>query len=182
MKMRSLFALTLAAALVATGCEKREEETRAEAEAEAAKAEAAVADVSAEEEAIKNRSAEWMNFVNAKDADSIVNTVFAPDGVTVMAGADRKEIRSGSEDIRAGLEKNAKDHPNAVVSWTTDSVKVASAGDMAVEKGSFYFDPDGAAGKDAGVSGKFVTVWEKIDGNWRVISDVAVENKPEAET
>jgi uncharacterized protein (TIGR02246 family) len=174
MNQRTLIAVMLATALFATGCEKMKEE-KEELEAKVEKAEAPTADLSAEEQAIRNRSAEWMNFANAKDADSIVNGVFTPDAVTVF----NKEVRSGSEDIKAGLEKNAKENPESVVSWTTDSVKVAASGDVAVEKGSYYFDPDGAAGKKDGISGKFVTVWEKVDGNWRVISDVAVESKAE---
>lgn len=168
-----LIAITLATALFAVGCQKQRDE--AKAEAEAAKAEAPAIDLAAEEQAIKNRSAEWMNFANAKDVDTIVGEIYAPDAIAVMEG----EVRRGTDALKAGIEKDLKKMPEAVVSWNTTSVKVAASGDMAVEKGDFYLDPDGAGKKDA-TSGNYVTVWEKIDGTWRATTDVAVEGLAEA--
>ncbi len=165
---RTLFAMTLAAALFATGCAKKEEPK------EEPMAEAPAVDLAAEEQAVRNRSAEWMNFINAKDVDSTVG-VYASDAI----GSFNDKIIKGSDAIRSAIEKEFKDTPDAVVSWTTSSVKLSSSGDMAVEKGDYYFDPDGN-GKKAAKTGTFVTVWEKVDGTWRAISDIGAENPPAA--
>ncbi|MGH8197993.1 MAG: YybH family protein [Steroidobacteraceae bacterium] len=172
MDTRNLIAAALAATLLLTGCAKPQDEAQEEeAKAAAAKAEAAAVDLAAEEQAIRNRSAEWMNYANAKDVPTIVNGIFSPDAIAVSQG----DVRKGSAAIQAGMEKDMKKMPDAVISWTTTTVKVAASGDLAVEKGDYYFDPDGS-GKKPATAGTFVTVWEKIDGNWRATTDVSTEN------
>jgi uncharacterized protein (TIGR02246 family) len=170
---RTLFAMTLAAALFATGCAKKEE-PKAEP---AAEAEAPAIDLAAEEQAIRNRSGEWMNYVNSKDAASIANGIFAPDAVLI---ADDK-AHKGAAAIQAAMEAEMKAMPEAIVSWTSDQVRVAGSGDLAVETGSFTVDPDGE-GKKPAVQGSFATAWAKVDGQWRAISDAGGENAAAAAT
>lgn len=171
MDTRKTIAAALAATLLLAGCAKTQDEAKEEEARAAAKAEAPAVDLAAEEQAIRNRSAEWMNYANAKDVPTIVNGIFSPDAIAVSQG----EVRKGSAAIQAGMEKDVKKMPDAVVSWTTTAVKVAASGDLAVEKGDYYFDPDGS-GKKPATAGTFVTVWEKIDGNWRATTDVSTEN------
>jgi ketosteroid isomerase-like protein len=165
MYTRSLSALAVAAALFATGCAKQEEPK------EEAVAEAPAVDLAAEEEAIRNRSGEWMNYANSKDAASIANGIFAPDAILI---ADEKAHR-GSAAIQAAMEADMKASPDALVSWSSDQVRVADSGELAVETGSFNFDPDGA-GKKPAIQGSFVTAWAKVDGQWRAITDAGGEN------
>lgn len=167
MTTRTLYALTLAAALFATGCEKKEE-PRTEAPAEP---EAPAVDLAAEEQAIRNRSGEWMNYANARDAASIATKIFATDGVLI---ADEKAYK-GQAAIQAAMEAEMKENPKSLVTWTSDQVRVSSAGDFAVENGSFNFDPDGD-GKKPAVQGTFATTWAKTDGEWRVLSDAGGAN------
>lgn len=162
----SIFVL-LAAGLLATGCAKKEE-----APAEPA---APAVDVAAEEAAIRNRSAEWMNFANAKDIASVV-TVYSPDAMTAYDGT----VQRGIAEIQAGAEQGAKDNPDSVIAWSTTGVRVAASGDLAVETGSITLDPDGE-GKKPATTGVFVTAWEKVDGTWRVIADAGTENEKKAE-
>ena len=75
------------------------------------------------------------------------------------------------------MEAEMKEAPDATVSWTSDQVRVAESGDLAVEIGSFNFDPDGA-GKKPAVQGTFATTWVKADGQWRALSDAGGENVP----
>lgn len=165
MYTRSLSALAVAAALFATGCEKKEE-PKVEPVAEAP-----AVDLAAEEQAIRNRSGEWMNYSNSKDAASIANGVLAPDAILI---ADGKAHR-GSAAVQAALEAEMKASPDGLVSWTSDQIRVANSGDLAVETGSFNFDPDGA-GKKPAIQGSFVTAWAKVDGQWRAITDAGGEN------
>ena len=167
MYTRAMFAMTLAAALFAGGCERKEEAK----EAEATVVEEPAVDLAAEEQAIRNRSGEWMNYANSKDAASIATKLFAADGVLI---ADEK-AHKGAAAIQAALEAQMKENPNALVSWTSDQVRVAESGDLAVETGSFTFDPDGD-GKKPAVLGSFATTWAKTDGEWRVLSDAGGEN------
>lgn len=165
MYIRSLSALAVAAALFATGCAKKEE-PKVEPVAEAP-----AVDLAAEEAAIRNRSGEWMNYANSKDAASIANGIFAPDAILI---SDDKAYR-GTAAIQAAGEAQFKEMPDAVVSWSSDQVRVASSGDLAVETGSFTVDPDGE-GKKPAIQGSFVTAWAKVDGQWRAITDAGGEN------
>ena len=162
---RTFFAMTLAAALLATGCAKKEEPK------EEPKAEAPAVDLAAEEQAIRNRSGEWMNYVNAKDAASIANGIFAADATLI---SDDKAYK-GTAAIQAALEAQIKKMPDALVSWSSDQVRVAGSGDLAVETGSFSVDPDGE-GKKPATQGSFATAWAKVDGQWRAVSDAGGEN------
>ncbi len=167
MSTRMLFAMTVAAALLATGCAKKEE-PKDEAMAEPA---APAVDLAAEEQAIRTRSGEWMNYANSRDAASIANKIFAADGVLI---ADEKAYK-GAAAIQAAMEAEMKANPKSLVSWTSDQVRVSSGGDFAMENGSFTFDPDGD-GKKSAIQGSFATTWAKTDGEWRVLSDAGGEN------
>jgi len=158
-------AAALAAVTLMTGCAAKKDEAPA----------APAVDLAAEEQAIRNRSAEWMNWANAKDAASII-AIFAPDAVTIYDG----NIVRGTAALQADLEKSYADRPNSVISWTTGSVRVAASGDLAYETGEIYLDPDGAAGKQPATTGAFVAVWEKVDGEWRVVADAGTENVKQA--
>ena len=167
MSTRTLLAMTLAAAILATGCAKKEE-PMAEASAEPA---APAIDLAAEEQAIRNRSGEWMNYANSKDAASIATKLYASDGLLISEDKAYK----GAAAIQAKYEEDIKKNPDAVISWTSDQVRVSSDGDMAVEYGNFSMDPDGD-GKKPAVQGSFATTWAKVDGEWRVLSDAGGEN------
>jgi len=167
MSIRNLLALTLATALLATGCAKKEE-PKAEAPAEP---EAPAIDLAAEEQSVRNRSGEWMNYSNSKDAASIATKIFAADGVLIAEGKAHK----GTAAIQSALEAEMKAAPNGIVTWTSDQVRVSGSGDFAIENGSFNFDPDGE-GKKPAVLGSFSTTWAKADGEWRVLSDAGGEN------
>lgn len=167
MKKCTMLAAAVATALLTAGCAKPAEKPKEEA----APAPPAV-DLAAEESAIRNKSAEWMNFANAHDAASIAKN-FAPDAITIYDG----RVRRGAAEVQAGIEQDAKDRPNAVVAWSTTAVKVAASGDLAYETGNITLDPDGAAGKKPSQSGTYVTVWEKADGTWRVVVDAGTDDE-----
>ena len=117
-----------------------------------------------------------MNFANAKDIPSVVK-VYSPDVVTVYDGT----VQRGVAEVQAGAEKGLKDNPDSVIAWSTTAVRVAASGDLAYETGNITLDPDGDAGKKPATTGVFVTVWEKVDGTWRVVADAGTENEKKAE-
>lgn len=139
----------------------------------APKDEAPAVDLAAEEKAVWDRSAEWQKLAQAKDTAAIIDTVYLPDAITIFDG----NLRKGSAEIKAGLDEEMAQMPDATLTWSTTSIRLASSGDMAWEAGAFTFDPDGA-GDTASVSGNFVTVWTKVDGVWRVAADSGSSTKP----
>jgi uncharacterized protein (TIGR02246 family) len=135
--------------------------------------EAPAVDLAAEAQAVRDRSAAWMQLSQAKDVAGIVDGIFTADAMTISDG----KIRKGSAEIRAAFEADMAAAPNAAISWTTNHVHVAASGDLAYELGSFSFDPDGA-GEAAAEEGEFVTVWTKVDGTWRAVADAGTQRKP----
>jgi uncharacterized protein (TIGR02246 family) len=166
---QSIFTM-LAAGLLLAGCAKKEEAPPPPAEPAAP-----AVDIAAEEQAIRNRSAEWMNFANAKDIASVVK-VFSPDVITAYDGT----VQRGLAEVQAGAERGLKENPNSVIAWSSTGVRVAASGDLAVETGNITIDPDGE-GKKPATTGVFVTAWEKVDGAWRVMADAGTENEKKAE-
>jgi len=170
MKSRTIVAAAFAAIVLLGGCAKKQEAPKEEA-----KPAAPAIDLAAEEQAIRTRSGEWMNYVNSKDVASVANGIFASDGIMI---SDEKAYR-GTAEIQAAMEAQLKKMPNALVSWTSDHIRVAGSGDLAFETGSFTVDPDGE-GKKPAIQGSFATTWAKIDGQWRALSDAGGENPPAA--
>ncbi|MGQ0429352.1 MAG: nuclear transport factor 2 family protein, partial [Gammaproteobacteria bacterium] len=146
MRHTTWLAGALAAALLVSGC--------------AAKAPAA--DLAAEAQAVRDRSAEWLKLAQAKDSAGIASGIFTSDATTLYDG----EIYHGSAEIQASLEADNAEAPDAAISWTTSDVNVAASGDLAYECGNFTFDQDGD-GEAAATTGEYVTVWTKSDGIWR---------------
>lgn len=131
-------------------------------------------DVAAEAQAIRDRSAEWLELAKAKDVAAIANGIYTADAVTLFDGT----IRRGTAEIQAGMEAEMAAMPDAMLDWTTTDVRVASSGDMAYETGNWTFDPDGG-GEKPSMSGEYVTVWVKADGVWRAAADAGTSPKEE---
>ena len=93
MKSRTIIAAALAATVLLAGCAKKQEAPKEEPKAAAAP----VVDLAAEEQAVRNRSGEWMNYANSKDVASIANGIFASDGILISdeKGAPRNGRDSG---------------------------------------------------------------------------------------
>lgn len=157
-----LFAAALAGGLILAGCAAKKDQAPA-------------IDVAAEEQAIRARSAEWLAAAQAKDITATMS-VFAPHAITLFDG----QIRRGTAEIQAGMEKEQAEAPDLQVTWTTSAVTVAGSGDLAWETGDVAVDSDGA-GPEPAKSGGFSTVWKKIDGAWRVIGDAGTMSAPATE-
>jgi len=102
--------------------------------------------------------------------------MFAPDGVSYH---DSQEPLVGPAAILAWETKSAKDHPKADITSTTDRIEIAAAGDMAIQTGEGRITALGAKGEDQSVRRqRFVTVWRKVNGEWKVAHDIAVNVTP----
>ena len=129
-------------------------------------------DLAAEAEAIRVRSAEWLAWSQMKDFAAIGENIYMADTATLFDG----DYLVGPAAIRANQEKDAAETPDSIITWTTSKVEVAGSGDLAYERGSWSFDPDGA-GEAAEEQGQYLTVWKKVDGAWRCAYDAGTTIK-----
>lgn len=52
------------------------------------------------------------------------------------------------------------------------------AGDLAAERGTYQASWTGPKGKKIEDRGNYVTVWKKVDGQWKVLSDINTSEVP----
>jgi uncharacterized protein (TIGR02246 family) len=131
--------------------------------------------IAADDAAIRGLAARWQKAVLDRDAD-VQASMFADDGVSYHDG---QEPLVGPAAIRAWEARSRKDHPAAIITSTTDAIRIAAAGDMAVQTGEGRLTRLGADGADRAVHRqRFVTVWTKVNGSWKVAHDIAVNITP----
>ena len=145
-----------AAGILLSGCAAKEKET--------------AVDIAAVQQAIKDRSAAWMQAVQAKDAATVAGSFYSKEAMVAYDGS----VSRGRAAIQASLDTDFSSSPETTVSWTSDSINVAASGELAYELGTIARDPDGA-GPQPAVSGAFVTVWRKIDREWYAVADAGTE-------
>lgn len=128
------------------------------------------------EKQIRDISQKWLVLWNNNDAEGIVNA-FIADNATLFSV--NMEPAAGKDSIRNRYAGFIKNNPTKVSSWATDRVEVSSSGDMAIEYGHYS---DSGMGMDGTGSdkGNYVTVFRKINGEWKVISDISASSKPAA--
>lgn len=131
-------------------------------------------DLAAEEQAVRAVSMQWLEYEKAKDIAAIIG-LFTDDGVVIGENLEPVPAHAGYEAQRTSYWAA---NPSLVVSWATDRVQVATSADLAVEWGSWSETgrgPDGT-GED---HGRYVTVYRKVNGVWKVASDIGLSTKPE---
>jgi uncharacterized protein (TIGR02246 family) len=133
------------------------------------------AERSADDKAIRDLAARWQAALLARDAD-VQASMFADDGVSYHDG---QEPLVGPSSIRAWESRSKASHPKAIITATTDRIQIAAAGDMAVQTGEGKLTSLGGNGEDQAVHRqRFVTVWKKVGGEWKVAHDIAVNITP----
>jgi uncharacterized protein (TIGR02246 family) len=132
-------------------------------------------DVVAEVQAIRDADARWLKAAQAGDAAG-EGAVFASDGV---AYREHVEPIVGPAAFQAFATRFRGDNPKLKTSWTTHAVVVAGAGDLAVQTGEYHITGLGAKGERED-RGRFVTVWKKVNGEWKVAHDIGSTTMPEA--
>lgn len=130
-------------------------------------------DLAAEERAIRAADAAWLKAAQARDAAGEAAAI-AADGVVYRANENPV---TGPAGYQALQERTYKENPKAAPGWTTDAVHVASGGDWAIQTGTFNITGLGPKG-DISDTGKFVTVWKKVGGAWKVAYDIGSTTVP----
>lgn len=158
MLFKNLFKTFVAAGVLLTGCTS-----------------APKVDVRAEADAIRNLEGQWDLAIKASDIDKIVG-YFASDAVMMPSN---KPMISGIQAIRKSEESSFSDTTSLFKTYTStvDAVEVSASGDLAVARGADRVSQKTARGLDE-EKGKWIDVWKKIDGKWKVIVSTWNSDKP----
>ena len=131
---------------------------------------AATASAISDEQVIRDLEARWVKAVAAKDIAWIAN-LYAPDGRLMPPNA---RAAVGREAVRAAWT-GMFGTPGFALTFAPGEVRVANAGDMACDIGTWQRpDPDGKVADH----GKYVVVWRKLQGQWKVVADIFNSDRP----
>jgi len=125
-----------------------------------------VADAAVDEAAIRAINPQWFQGYAAGDADAMAalyaeDAVLSPPGAPMARGrAAIREFLAG--DIAAAQAAGIKFNPGA-------SPEFAVSGDMGWEWNTFTVTDGSGATVD---TGKYVTVYQRKDGNWAIVRDI----------
>jgi uncharacterized protein (TIGR02246 family) len=133
-------------------------------------------DKQAEEQAIRDISRKWEQMFNAKDSSGIA-ALFAADGYEMPPNA---KAMKGPEEVSKGIGEMFRASKDLKITFPASSVTVADAGDLAAEHGTYKLSFTGPKGKKIEDNGNYVTVWTKVDGQWKVLADINSSEVPGA--
>jgi ketosteroid isomerase-like protein len=124
------------------------------------------ADLAAEEAAIRELDRRWVERVAARDVDWIVD-LYAPQGRLLAPNAP-PAVGHGA--VR-GAWQGIISIPQLSLVFQPTEIEVAPGGRMAYDVGTYTMSFQGPQGlvQDRG---KYLVVWEKIGGEWKVAADM----------
>ncbi|HET6348378.1 MAG TPA: nuclear transport factor 2 family protein [Candidatus Krumholzibacteria bacterium] len=133
---------------------------------------AQVVDLVQEEKTLRYLSSRWATAMEARDVDSIC-PLFARNAIEMQANTPPIK---GSEAICTWYRGWLLD-PNVTGTFAAEGFDIATSGDFAVEHGNYTFTTKkgDTTLKD---QGKYLTVWTRVDGQWKVLYDTANTNLP----
>lgn len=129
-------------------------------------------ETSSDEQKIRDLEAQWVEAVEAGDAAAIAE-LYREDGRVMPPNA---EPALGRDSVRAFWEEVLQ-LPGLNFSFEPTTVRVADSGDIAYAIGTYQlsYNVDEEPVQDAG---KYIDLWEKVDGEWRVVADMFSSNLP----
>lgn len=118
------------------------------------------------ETTIRSISEQWLGLIRNRDAAGIAQ-LYAPDGALLPPGAPIAEGHPAIEQAWRGLMGT----PGFALTFEPTQIIIASAGDMALDRGTYRFSSSGPNGSVTD-TGKYVVVWRNIDGKWKAAADI----------
>lgn len=131
-----------------------------------------VVDLAAEEQAIREVDRQLLSAAQARDAAGFA-ALFAPDGQLLFPN---QPAVVGRDAIRESSEQNFS-APGFSVTWEASKYIISESGSLAASIGTYHLvltPPQGRV-EDRG---KFMTLWQKVDGEWLVAADMINTSMP----
>jgi len=128
--------------------------------------------LAAEEKAIRDLDAQWASAVANKDT-AAVSKFYATDGLYMAPNAQALGGRAGAQKGWSWMV-TMKD---AGLTFGPTKVVVAQSGDIAYDIGTYTFQMNGPKGPVED-KGKYLVVWKKQDGQWKVAADMFNSDMP----
>ncbi len=122
------------------------------------------------EQEIRDLDRKWVGAVVRGDLAMIVG-LYAPDGAFLLPNAPPAV---GPEAVGAAW-KGLMSLPNVSLNFRPTRIDVAASGDLATDTGTYDLTFSGESGRVRD-EGKYVVVWKKIDGEWKVLVDIINSN------
>lgn len=129
-------------------------------------------DTASDEQAIRDLEQQWVDAIEERDAAAIVD-LYHEDGRVMPPNA---EPALGQDGVRAFWEEFLQ-LPDLDMSFEPTTVAIAESGDIAYSIGTYQlsYSNDEEPIQDAG---KYIDLWQKVDGEWRVVADMFSSNLP----
>jgi uncharacterized protein (TIGR02246 family) len=113
---------------------------------------------------------QWVAAFEARDYAAI-ESLMAPDSLLLAPG--NPPIQGAKAVVETW--KAWGELPNVKITFGAQFVEAAASGDLAYDYGAYDFAFDGDKGPFA-EKGKYIVVWKKIDGAWKVAADIFNNN------
>ena len=131
-------------------------------------------DTRADADALRAIEAQWTVAANARDIDKLLSFT-APDYVVMDANTP---VSVGHQAYRKSLESWLADTlVSRTYSQTVDAVEVAASGDLAYTRGTSRYSQSTPNGL-VDCSDKWVTIYKKINGKWKLAVGLGNSDKP----
>ena len=117
-------------------------------------------------------TAKWVAAFKQRDF-AVIEALYASDGLLLPSNSPPVE---GPKAVVA-VWKSWAELPNVDIAFAANRIEVSSSGDMALDYGwyTFAFDTDNGRFSDRG---KYVIVWKKVGGAWKIAADIFNTNLP----
>lgn len=126
-----------------------------------------IAQHAADEKAILDLDKQWGDAATRLDLEATV-AFYAPDGALVWPDAPAVH---GTTGIRAAWKDMIDNTPGLTLQFVADKITISDAGDIGVDFGAVHFGYTGPDGAKINLVGKYVVVWHKLSGEWKVLYD-----------
>ena len=126
----------------------------------------------ADEQAIRAINERWLQLIRAKDASGVAQ-LYDEDAAVMPAN---EKAAHGREAIGEWWNRSMQ-MPGYDLTFQTDQLVLSRSGDMALDRGTYRFAATPPAGPISD-TGKFVVVWRKIGGEWKVAADIFNSDLP----
>jgi ketosteroid isomerase-like protein len=129
-----------------------------------------VVDKNAEKKAIRDLDAKWSTAASRRDLKAVIK-FYGPHRSLVWPGAP---VVRGTKKVRKALSEflnELKKTPKVEVRFIPERIHVSDAGDMALDFGRME------VGQRAGDVFKYLVIWQKVKGTWKVLYDSYNSNR-----